>query len=422
MKIAVIGAGISGISVAQLLKDKVSAVTVFEKAERIGGLIKCDSVDGNLYHKVGGHVFNAKNKDVADWFWSQFDQDNEFYKAKRNAKIWFAGKYVGYPIENFLYQLDKDSVETIIFEILALQAKGYMEPNSYPHFEAFLIGNFGQHLYDIYFKPYNNKIWNTDLTTVALEWLEGKLPMPNYHELIVSNIVKKEEDTMVHSSFFYPKQGGSQFIIDRLARDVDVKVSACLTELMFTETGLIKTNLGVFDSLVYTGDIRSLLRIIVTPSDRLAYLLNQVQSLKSHGTTNVLCHTDDTDISWLYIPETHVDSHRIIHTGNFSPANNSANGRKTCTVEFSGNMPVQEIQKQLHLLPGSLEVLAYNYEPNSYVIQELDSRKIIADIARELAKHKLYLLGRFAEWEYYNMDKAIEAAMNLVRQRFPYKN
>ena len=56
-KVAVIGAGISGVSVARMLNEKAE-VTVFEKKDKPGGLIACDVVDGNLYHKVGGHVFN----------------------------------------------------------------------------------------------------------------------------------------------------------------------------------------------------------------------------------------------------------------------------------------------------------------------------------------------------------------------------
>ena len=56
-KVAVIGAGISGLTTAQLLKDKYD-VTVFEKDDRPGGLIKCERVNGNLFHTCGGHVLN----------------------------------------------------------------------------------------------------------------------------------------------------------------------------------------------------------------------------------------------------------------------------------------------------------------------------------------------------------------------------
>ena len=52
-KVAVIGAGISGLTVAQLLKDKYH-VTVYEKDDKPGGLIKCDRINGSLFHTCGG--------------------------------------------------------------------------------------------------------------------------------------------------------------------------------------------------------------------------------------------------------------------------------------------------------------------------------------------------------------------------------
>ena len=72
MKICVIGSGISGLSVANML-NKTHDVTVYEKHQQIGGLIKCTREDGNLFHRVGGHVFNSKNQEVLDWFWSFCD-------------------------------------------------------------------------------------------------------------------------------------------------------------------------------------------------------------------------------------------------------------------------------------------------------------------------------------------------------------
>ena len=53
--LAIIGAGISGLSAAHFLKDKYD-VTIFEKEDRPGGLIKFRRVNGNLFHTCGGHV------------------------------------------------------------------------------------------------------------------------------------------------------------------------------------------------------------------------------------------------------------------------------------------------------------------------------------------------------------------------------
>ena len=51
-KVIVVGAGVSGLSIAHQLSDRYE-VTVLEKADRPGGLVKCDRVNGQLYHKVG---------------------------------------------------------------------------------------------------------------------------------------------------------------------------------------------------------------------------------------------------------------------------------------------------------------------------------------------------------------------------------
>ena len=78
-KIAVIGAGVSGMCSAHFLKERYS-VTVFEKESVPGGLIKCRRVNGSLFHTCGGHVFNSKRQDVLDWFWSKFVKEEENYE------------------------------------------------------------------------------------------------------------------------------------------------------------------------------------------------------------------------------------------------------------------------------------------------------------------------------------------------------
>lgn len=414
MKIAIIGTGISGLSTANLLK-KNHEVVLFERQNRHGGLIKCDTVDSVLFHKVGGHVFNSRNQEVLDWFWSHFDRDNEFLKVKRNAKILFREKIIGYPIENYIYNLDKGTVNSIISELVELQKKETISPFDYPNFEEFLKNNFGETLYNIYFKPYNSKIWKMDLSTVPMRWLEGKLPMPNFEEIVVSNIVREEEDQMVHSTFFYPKQNGSQFIVDRLSKGLDIRTNSTVSHITKDNDKYTICGETGFDQIVYCGDIRTMpdyMNDVVSKEID----LQRVKSLRSNGTSNLLCETDDNDISWLYIPEDFTRAHRIIYTGNFAPSNNGNHKRKTCVVEFSGETKYEDMLEEIKKLPGNLTPIKYNYEPNSYVVHSVDTKEVIAKSKEALGKENIYLLGRFAEWEYYNMDKCIEAAMSLVEE------
>jgi protoporphyrinogen oxidase len=410
---AVIGAGISGVTIARLLKDRGLNVTVFEGGTKPGGLVRCDVVKGYLFHRVGGHVFNAKDKIVNDWFWKHFDRETEFIKAKRNAKILLNGSLVGYPIENYLDQLEPEKVRNIIAEILEKVKAGYRDPFSHDHFEAFLRGNFGETLYELYFRPYNEKLWGRDLTTVPLYWLEGKLPMPDYREMLLSNILKQEESAMVHSTFYYPRNGGSQFIIDRLSQGLTIQTNHPVHHLAYAGGKWKVNGSAEFDSIVFTGDVRQLGTMIADKSATLAQALTAVQTLPSNGTSNVLCETDDTDLSWLYLPGKETRAHRIIYTGNFSQANNGSNTRKSCVVEFSGQVAKDVIDSQLPGLPGNLKPIAYNFEPNSYIVQQPDTRNNVARVKSELEQMNFHLTGRFAEWEYYNMDKAILAAFKV---------
>lgn len=415
MKIGIIGSGISGLSIANMLKD-AHDVTVLEKQDAPGGLIKCERINDSLFHKVGGHVFNSKNKEVLNWFWSHFDREAEFVQAKRNAKVFFNNMIIGYPIENYIYLFEKAFVKNIVSELLELQKKPTISPFEYENFEAFLKGSFGDTLYNMYFQPYNKKIWQIDLSTVSMEWLEGKLPMPNLNEIFQNNILREEEGGMVHASFYYPKNNGSQFLVDRLKEGLGIQTNVNVENITKGSNGLL-INGHEFEKIIYCGDIRTLpiyaKEILANEGVDVRYL----EQLRSNGTSNLFCETDETDISWLYIPELFTRAHRIIYTGNFSNTNNRGTKRKTCVVEFSGKVGIETMTEEIKKLPGNLTPLAHNYEPNSYVIQDKRTRLEINRAKKVLELNGIYLLGRFAEWEYYNMDKAIEAAF-LLRDKF----
>ena len=406
-KICVIGAGISGISAASIFSEKGYEVIVYERSKSIGGLIKCSFNQENLFHRVGGHVFNSRNKNVNKWFWGHFDVDKEFFKVKRNAKILLNNQLVGYPIENNLYQLSEIYVKNIIDELML------SEYRSVTNFEEFLIQSFGKTLYEIYFEPYNKKIWGADLNSIPLDWLNGKLPMPTSKEILYNNIFRNEESSMVHSSFFYPIRGGSQFIIDRLALGLNVNKSSEIRQISISEEKILINEQNLFDGLIYTGDIRELGDLLRLNDSSLTALLLQAKELRANGTTNVLCTCDSLDFSWLYLPSEEYSCHRIINTGGFSPNNTNKNFANSCVVEFSGFYDQQTVYSEIEKLPFNLTPIEYNFEAASYVLHDSLTSKLVGDLSAALRPYKIFLLGRRAEWKYYNMDNAILSALEL---------
>lgn len=246
-----------------------------------------------------------------------------------------------------------------------------------------------------------------------MDWLEDKLPMPTVAEILLNNIGRVNESAMVHSSFFYAKRGGSQFLADTLSRGLDVH---CRTEAV-----AIRPNGGKwlvqgepFDRVVFTGNVKYLADCFPSVGE-LAPFLSRLAELHSHGTTSVLCRIDPNDYSWIYMPSSAHHSHRIICTGNFS-CNNNNGDITTATIEFSKQMTEEEIRSQLEVIPFSPSYLAHHWEEYTYPVQDASSRALIRELKECLEPKGIYLLGRFAEWEYYNMDAAIGAALDLHRR------
>ena len=410
MKYAVIGAGISGLSIANLLKEN-NEVVVFEACDRPGGMIKCDLIDGNLFHRTGGHVFNTKREDVMQWFWSFFDKEKEYTKAIRNSSVFMPdGKKIPYPIENHAYLLDKQIGRLIVKDIIKM-IEGRKEPSN---FEEFLKERFGDTLYDIYFKPYNEKVWRRDLTKVPLSWLEGKLPMPTVEEIIYNNIYHIEEKAFVHSSFYYPIKGGSQFIADTFSKRLDIRLSKKIENIEKTKEGKLLIKGEEFDRVIFCGNIKQLPSLLANTID-VSGFTKAIDNLEFHGTTSVFCEIDSNPYSWIYMPGLDHESHRIICTGNFS-VNNNAKGKMTGTIEFTDYISEEDIKDNLSRIPLHPQYITHNFEKYTYPIQDTNTRSMISSLKDILQKNNIYLCGRFAEWEYANMDICMGYAINLARK------
>lgn len=405
-KVAVIGAGISGLTVAHLLKDKYN-VTVYEKDDRPGGLIKCDRVNGNLFHTCGGHVFNTKYPEVMQWVERFVDFDREYVKADRNSCVVFDDNlHIPYPVENHVYLLPKELQLRCVEDFLYIAKE---QSSIYDNFEDFLIKRFGSTLFDLYFQPYNRKVWRCPLREIPLSWLEGKLPMPTVAEMIFNNINHIEEKNFVHSTFWYPKKDGSQFFADRLAAGVDVKYEKKI-DIMRRSEGVWIVDTESFDKVIFCGNIKQLPQCIKGMD--ISKYKKEIDALSYHGTTTVFCEIDKNPYSWIYLPSSAYDSHRIICTGNFSETNN-VHGKMTGTVEFTDEISFSDIRDNLRRMPFSLRYITHKYNKYTYPIQSSYTREIISELKDVMRKEDFYFTGRFADWEYYNMDVAIKAAMAM---------
>jgi UDP-galactopyranose mutase len=215
---------------------------------------------------------------------------------------------------------------------------------------------------------------------------------------------------MVHSTFYYAKNNGSQFLADRLAEGLDIVYNSKIEKLQKIREKWI-VNEVQYDKIIFCGNIKDLPIMLKGEVDIEIYK-KPIEELEYHGTTSVLCEIENNDYSWIYMPDNNHESHRIICTGNFSESNNSAN-ILTGTIEFTDEVDKDVILENLKKMPYSPRYLTHRFTQYTYPIQSSSTKKMIRDLKEELDVQGIHLLGRFAEWEYYNMDAAIGGALDL---------
>ena len=61
-----------------------------------------------------------------------------------------------------------------------------------------------------------------------------------------------------------------------------------------------------------------------------------------------------------------------------------------------------------------LDPIDFNISDHAYVVYDQNYSSATTKIKKYLDKIGVHSIGRFGEWEYYNMDICMQSAMNLV--------
>lgn len=415
MKIAVLGAGVTGLTAARLLKENGHEVIVYEKNNTPGGLARSRYVDGKLYDPHGGHIFNSKHKKVVDWVFSILPKD-KWQFTERNAKIFFNGRYVSYPFELSLCELETNDAVNCVYDFIMSQQGE--EPDNY---RDWLYWNFGKSIADFYMIPYNEKIWAYPLEQMETHWMQGKMPLPTKKEMIKSMLLKDpKERKMPHSTFYYPVDGGIQAMVNAMSMELTIITGVaveCIEHLQNKKW--IVNGKEDYDFIISTIPLPVLGKVMKTPPD----IENALGKLKYNSLTTILFDCPKTDITWLYVPSNQFRSHRVGYQSTLTPhARPEQDKYGLAALEIIGSKFIVDdnILKNNIVLPKELgfdNILDTEFSEFAYVIHDLDYAKNTTKVRNYFTKLENFeTVGRWGSWNYKNMDLCILDAMELVER------
>lgn len=404
MRIGIIGAGISGLSVAKLIGN-AHEIEILERDSQIGGIAKTKEIQGVAYHMIGGHCFNSKHQEVLDFVFNQVQPLNKWHKIERNANIRLNDYSISYPIEysvKQIYHFDPSLALRITKDFL-----NTLENAQARNLEEWFRIKFGDTLAELYFLPYNSKIWNTPLNSMQPDWVKDKLPIPDKLSFF-EGLISQAKDKMPHSSFFYPNSNDQQTFIEALALGSKIQKNYNVFSIRkdISNDKWVVNEEKEYDKIISTLPLNILPSLIFNCP---AEILIAAQKLKYNQVSTMLWETEGCEETWTYIPGADSIFHRYIHIGNFFKP------RKNITItEAVGVKSYTEMHENGKKDPFLKRCLDYNVSDHAYVVYDQNHYRSTQLIKSYLQFVGLETLGRFGEWEYYNMDICIKKSFDLA--------
>lgn len=261
MRVLILGAGITGCTLARLMKDKDYLVSVKEKQDDIGGLCYTKtSPNGILYEPYGGHAFHTKDSHIKK-FVLNFSEFNNYIHRKG---IFINGVLRHFPLsKKTIHEMERS--EKILKELEERPTTPDLT-----NFETLAISQFGNTLYRLFIYNYSKKMWGVEPKELTTEYIQNRITL-------------KDSNTQLFEDNFQglPVKGYTKFLTNMI-HDIPIELNTS----EFDES--------LYDLILYSGRIDELFKfkfgILQFRSLRFDYKENDVWENDNYGSINLPQH------------------------------------------------------------------------------------------------------------------------------------
>lgn len=424
----ILGGGASGLSLGLL-----TGATVLESQSEPGGHSLSMMVDGYTYDR-GPHIMFSRSEFLLKCMIASLG-DN-VHQCVRNNKVSVKKKLLKYPIENDLGSLEKPDLISCISAFVKSQIRLAASTSEINNLAQWFNIHFGEALTELYFRPYNEKIWKTKLENLSMLWAE-RIPLPPVEDVIKSAFGESTEGYLHQLYYHYPKVGGYSALMNSWASGLaaeQIKLSTEVIEIVPNDGYLeVRTNEGSLKAkkIASTIPLSKLPSIIKTIPKNIVECIDRLRTNATAIVTLGFEGIDHNQWTAVYIPDEDFLPNRISYPAVFSPENAPPNhfliqseiicptlseldhlsDEDLITHTFEGLQSRDLIPEGAILRTKYVEryELAYVVYTAGY---ENDLNQVI-NWARELG---IFLHGRFGSHNYLNVDGCLEQSISLARE------
>ncbi|MGB9841199.1 MAG: protoporphyrinogen/coproporphyrinogen oxidase [Candidatus Bathyarchaeales archaeon] len=428
-KYVILGCGWAGITFAIELKRNFPTleVIVLEKSNTPGGLLNSVKINNHFFDIGGSHVIFSHNKSTLQKLLAVLGKNSVSHQ--RNTKVLLNSIFVPYPLENGLYVLSpEERAEALIcfLEVLTSRAIDWTPKT----FKDWIYGFFGKWIAEKYLIPYNEKIWKRPLDAIDVDWIytPGRLPIPDWRDVVKSAAGIPTVGYVEQSLFYYPKCGGIQALFDSAAKEakkIGVKIvnNVEVSKIKRTKNEWIINDEIKARKLASTIPLKELVKALDAPKEVMK--ASEELDYNKIAIVGIALKKAAPDQHWIYVPDSSIIFHRYAWISNYSPKN-SPRGESTILAEITlppnAKVSTKELVDKTVTDLENLNVLkqkeilftkAWLHE-YGYPIYKVGHREKREKIMSWLREQNVVSVGRWGSWHYWNMDKTYEETIKEI--------
>ncbi len=431
MKIAILGAGLAGLSAAyHLQQEGFSSYQIFEKNSKIGGLCTSETINGFTFD-YAIHILYSNDKYATALIKNKLLMSN-FQSQIRKSYVYHRGIYTEYPFQAHLYGHQPEVIKECV---LGLIKSAYLKSEDPHNFEEWIYTTFGEGIAKHFMIPYNTKQWAIDLKNMNYNWISSRVPIPTIEEVLDGALKPPTKKYGSNAYFWYPSRGGIGSLpkgflpyIQNLRLNTEVKkIDINKKKLVVNKS---KKEIQ-YKKIISTLPLCEIAKIAGDPPNEVQNAIQELQYNKVYAINLGINKQNISDKHWIYFPEEKFIFQRIDFPMNLSPYM-TPNRKSSITAEVSAskhkplNIKGEELVERViddltqlditnedEVVLKDLRVL----DP-AYVIYDLNHAKNVKIIHEFLKSNSIYPCGRFGEWGYLNMDHAILSGKRTVEEIF----
>ena len=413
VKTLIVGGGISGLCAALALGPDSM---ILEKEPEPGGYCRSIRKNGFLWD-FAGHFFHFRTDMGRQFFLSQF-KPGELADVQKRCQILYRGRRIDYPFQTHIHQLEKAELIDCLYDLFHRRPK-----NHYDSFLELLEGSYGNAVTEKFLRPYNEKLYACDLSTLDPAAMGRFFPAADLQDIIDN--MKGSCDRSYNSRFFYPK-GGAGALIEALCRRLypDTLLTGRELVAVDAEHKLACDNQGDYyryEILINSSPLHRFLRMLDKPAlTEMAKRLrcNQVLVLNLGFERKA----PDRELHWLYVPGAEADAYRV---GFYDNVLNTDRASLYVEISFPEGAQIDK-EKELDLTLRALRRQGLIQEDNAllshcallmdpaYVQLRHDTGKTVGEIREALAGMDIFSIGRYGGWRYCSMEDCMLEAFSLA--------